>query len=78
MTKCPTCGQLIKSEREKLSANVVVWTSMTVLIWGMVLFASTWTVAWWAERRDMVIIFAGLPVVALYFWVQFLRERGKK
>ena len=38
MTKRPTCGQWVKNERYKLEANVFVWTMMSVLIWGMVLF----------------------------------------
>ena len=74
MTKCPTCGQRVESEREKLGEKVFVFTSMTVLVWGMVLFTSTWTVAWFAERRDLIIFFAAILVIAIYFWVQFLQE----
>jgi hypothetical protein len=78
MTQCPTCGQWIKNERYKLEANVFVWTVMTVLVWGMVLFTSEWTVAWFSARAHMLIMFAAIPVAAVYFWIRLLRERGRK
>lgn len=76
--KCPACGQWVKSERYKMESYVFVWTTMTVLLWSMLLVSSRGqSLAWWAQRRDLVVIFACIPVVAVYFWVQYLRERKK-
>ena len=78
MTRCPACGQIVESKRDKLAANVATWTFLTVIVWGITLSLAQWTVAWWSERRDLVIMFAAISVVAGYYWIQYLRERSKK
>lgn len=78
MTRCPTCGQTVESGVDKYQRHVFVWSTMTVLIWGMTLFSAEWTVAFWAARWEMAVIFACLPIVALYFWLQLFRERKQQ
>lgn len=75
MKKCPTCGQIVETERDKTKVNVFTWTTMTILVWGMTLFSSTWTASWWADRLDMVIMFSAFPLIAVYFWIRLLRGK---
>jgi hypothetical protein len=75
--RCPTCGKIVESERDKLSANVFVWTFMTVIVWGIFFHVSQWTLAWWSERRDLVVFSCAIPVIAIYFWVLYLRGKNR-
>ena len=75
MHRCSSCGQVVRSKRDELEANVFVATAMTVVVWGMMLFSAEWTTAWWEARTQLVLIFACIPAVAAYFWWRYLQAR---
>lgn len=61
--------------------HVFVWTFMSVFYWGCVLATPPpWTVAALREQQmwALTIPLVVLPAVALYFWVQFFRERFRR
>lgn len=77
--RCPTCGHLVESARDKLGASVFFWSGMTLFFWGLALSVPPqWAVAWWAERTHLTLPVVVIPAVAVYYWVQYLRERRKK
>ncbi len=77
MKRCPTCNQIVESRRDEIHRHVFVWTGTSILAWSAMLHAAHWTVAWWAERWQLVILFAGPTVVALYFLVRLVQERKR-
>lgn len=83
--RCTKCGQRMSDETVRhlegyeLNKNVFAWSVMTVVFWGTALtLPIQWTVAWWTARPSVALLLVVMPVVAIYFWVLFLRERRKK
>lgn len=75
MTRCPSCGQVIETERDKANRDVFVWTLVSVLFIGSGFTAATWTFAWWVDRKDLLCIQLILVAVTVWHWVRFVRVR---
>lgn len=75
MKKCPTCGHVTKTKRDELNGNVFAGTVVSLTLSSIVLFESEWTLAWWSERLTLMLVFAVVPVITGYFWVQWFRSR---
>ena len=85
MKRCRECGQPIpeatqrEQERYDLNKNVFSWTVMTVFFWWIALsLHPQWSWAWWKDRTHVWMPLVVFPCIAIYFWVQRLRDRRKK